>query len=71
MTLVSVGLVEDPKWGRRQVVLKDPNSTAILLLTGTTGMAGALGALSALFAAAGGDEPNSAAVLACVVAFVG
>jgi len=60
MTLVSVGLVEDPKWGRRQ-----------LLLTGTTGMAGALGALSALFAAAGGDEPNSAAVLACVVAFVG
>mmetsp|Transcript_30768 Transcript_30768/g.60205 ORF Transcript_30768/g.60205 Transcript_30768/m.60205 type:complete len:563 (-) Transcript_30768:212-1900(-) len=60
MTLVSVGLVENPKWGRRP-----------LLLTGTAGMAASLGALSAIFALAGGEEPSSTAVLACVVAFVG
>mmetsp|Transcript_45165 Transcript_45165/g.72634 ORF Transcript_45165/g.72634 Transcript_45165/m.72634 type:complete len:129 (-) Transcript_45165:221-607(-) len=34
-------------------------------------MTASLAALSAIFAQAGGDDPSSTAVLACVVAFVG
>mmetsp|Transcript_664 Transcript_664/g.900 ORF Transcript_664/g.900 Transcript_664/m.900 type:complete len:539 (+) Transcript_664:23-1639(+) len=60
MTLLSVGLVEDPKWGRKS-----------LLLAGTSGMTVSLAALSALFATSGGEEPSAAAILACVIAFVG
>lgn len=59
MTLVSVRLVEDPKWGRRP-----------LLLAGTAGMTLSLAALSLLFIG-GAETVNQAAVLACIVAFVG
>ena len=60
MTLVSVRLVEDPRWGRRP-----------LLLYGTAGMTLSLFALSALFALGGAAGPSQGLVIACVVAFVG
>uniref|UniRef100_A0A7S1J0V0 Major facilitator superfamily (MFS) profile domain-containing protein n=1 Tax=Eutreptiella gymnastica TaxID=73025 RepID=A0A7S1J0V0_9EUGL len=60
MTLVSVQLVEDERFGRRP-----------LLIYGTTGMTVALAALALLFATAGPAGPSSALVIACVVAFVG
>eukprot|EP00667_Euglena_gracilis_P005927 EG_transcript_5969 len=60
MTLVSVQLVEDPRCGRRP-----------LLLIGTAGMALSLVGLSLLFLTAGAAAPNPTAVIASVVAFVG
>jgi len=59
MTLISVNLVEDPKWGRRP-----------LLLLGTSGMAVSLLALAALFSG-GADSVNQSAVIASIVAYVG
>jgi hypothetical protein len=60
MTIVSAALVEDPKWGRRT-----------LLLYGNVGVAASLAGLTALYAAAGDGEPNQAAIIACILAFVG
>lgn len=60
MTLVSVALVEKDSFGRRP-----------LLLAGTAGMSVSLAALTALFATAGGAAPDSGAVIACIVAYVG
>ena len=61
MTIVSAALVEDPKWGRRT-----------LLLYGNAGVTASLVGLTALYAAAGpGGEPNQAAIIACILAFVG
>lgn len=59
MTLVSVSLVENPKWGRRP-----------LLLLGTAGMTGSLLALSLLFAG-GADAINQSAVILAIVSYVG
>jgi len=59
MTLVSVGLVENPNWGRRQ-----------LLIVGTSGMALSLAALAAVFSG-GADSANQSAIIAAVVAYVG
>ncbi|EKX44485.1 hypothetical protein GUITHDRAFT_109605 [Guillardia theta CCMP2712] len=59
MTLLSVNLVEDPKWGRRP-----------LLLLGTSGMAVSLLVLAALFSG-GADSINQSAVIASIVAYVG
>mmetsp|Transcript_4139 Transcript_4139/g.9094 ORF Transcript_4139/g.9094 Transcript_4139/m.9094 type:complete len:157 (+) Transcript_4139:172-642(+) len=59
MTLVSVNLVEDPKWGRRP-----------LLILGTSGMTVSLLILSALFSG-GAESINQAAVLATIFAYVG
>ena len=60
MTLVSSNLVEDPKWGRRS-----------LLLYGNAGITASLGALTALYALAPEAGPNQAAVIACILVFVG
>lgn len=61
MTIVSAALVEDPKWGRRQ-----------LLLVGNSGVTVSLAALTALYAtAAPGTEPNQAAIIAAILLFVG
>lgn len=60
MTLVSAQLVEDPKWGRRQ-----------LLLYGNAGVAATLAGLSILYATAGPDGPNQAAVICMIFAYVG
>ena len=54
-------MVEDPKWGRRT-----------LLLYGNAGVTASLVALTALYAAAGpGGEPNPASIIACILLFVG
>ncbi len=58
-TLLSVALVENPKFGRRP-----------LLITGTAGMTLSLLVLSALFVN-GPDSVNQGAVLAAVFAYVG
>lgn len=60
MTLVSAALVEDPRFGRRS-----------LLLYGNTGVTLSLAALSALYFFAGPDGPNQAAIISCILAFVG
>jgi Sugar (and other) transporter len=61
MTLLSSSLVEDPKWGRKT-----------LLLYGNIGITVSLVALTALYAAAGlSGEPNQAAILASILLFVG
>eukprot|EP01041_Mallomonas_annulata_P011154 gene11154-23314_t len=60
MTLVSAALVEDPKWGRRQ-----------LLLYGNAGITASLVALSVLYGTAGVDGPNQAAIIAAILVFVG
>lgn len=60
MTLVSSALVEDPKWGRRS-----------LLLVGNAGVTASLTALTALYALAPEAGPNQAAVIACILVFVG
>ena len=60
MTIVSAALVEDPKWGRRT-----------LLLYGNAGVTASLVGLTALYASAGSGEPNQAGVVACILAFVG
>jgi len=59
MTLVSAALVEDPKWGRRS-----------LLLVGNTGITASLVGLAALYGTAG-NEPNQVAIIACILVFVG
>jgi sugar porter (SP) family MFS transporter len=61
MTIVSASLVEDPKWGRKT-----------LLLYGNVGITVSLVALTALYATAGlSGEPNQAAILASILLFVG
>ena len=60
MTIVSAALVEDPKWGRRS-----------LLLYGNAGVTVSLACLTTLYATAGDGVPNQAAVIACILAFVG
>ena len=60
MTIVSAKLVEDERFGRRS-----------LLLYGNTGVAASLTGLTALYALAGDGEPNQAAIIACILAFVG
>ena len=60
MTIVSAALVEDPKWGRRS-----------LLLYGNAGVTASLACLTTLYATAGDGVPNQAAVIACILAFVG
>ena len=60
MTIVSAALVEDPKWGRRS-----------LLLYGNAGVTVSLAALTTLYATAGDGVPNQAAVIDCILAFVG
>jgi len=59
MTLVSVQLVDSPRWGRRP-----------LLLIGTTGMTVSLAILGALFAN-GADNISQGAVIAAIVSYVG
>merc|ERR1719183_495256 len=59
MTLVSVQLVDSPRWGRRP-----------LLLIGTGGMTVSLAVLAALFSG-GADNINQAAVIAAIVSYVG
>lgn len=60
MTLVSAALVEDPRFGRRT-----------LLLYGNAGITAALVGLSVLYGTAGVDGPNQPAIIACILAFVG
>lgn len=60
MTLVSARLVEDPNWGRRS-----------LLLYGNAGITLSLVSLSLLYTFAGEAGPNQAAIIGCVLAFVG
>jgi MFS family permease len=60
MTIVSAALVENPNWGRRP-----------LLLYGNIGITISLAGLTALYTAAGTGEPNQAAIIACILAFVG
>ena len=59
MTLLSVQLVDSPRWGRRP-----------LLLIGTSGMTVSLAVLGALFAG-GADNINQGAVIAAIVSYVG
>jgi len=60
MTVVSAALVEDPRFGRRS-----------LLLYGNAGVTLALGGLTALYSTAGPEGPNTNAIIACILAFVG
>lgn len=60
MTIVSAALVEDPRFGRRS-----------LLLYGNAGITASLAALSALYALGGDAGPNQAAIIACILVFVG
>ena len=60
MTIISASLVEDPRFGRRK-----------LLLYGNGGMTASLMALTSLYVTAGDSSPDSAAVIACILAFVG
>ena len=60
MTIVSAALVEDERFGRRP-----------LLLYGNIGVTASLVGLTALYGAAGSGEPNQAAIIACILAFVG
>lgn len=60
MTVVSAALVEDPRFGRRS-----------LLLYGNAGITASLVGLSALYGLAGDAGPNQAAIIACILVFVG
>lgn len=58
--VVSAALVEDPRFGRRS-----------LLLYGNAGMTLSLAGLTALYGLAGEAGPNQAAIIACILVFVG
>ena len=60
MTVASAALVEDPRFGRRS-----------LLLYGNAGITASLAGLTALYATAGEAGPNQAAIIACILVFVG
>jgi len=62
MTLVSAKLVENPEWGRKQ-----------LLLYGNAGITASLLGLSAIYTvgASSPDGPNQAAIISCILLFVG
>ena len=60
MTIVSSELVEDPKYGRKS-----------LLLIGNSIVTVSLFLLAAVYGFAGPEGPNQAAVIACILAFVG
>lgn len=60
MTIISSFLVENPKFGRRS-----------LLLYGNIGVTASLTALTALYGFAGPDGPNTNAIIACILSFVG
>jgi hypothetical protein len=62
MTLVSAKLVENPSWGRKQ-----------LLLYGNAGITASLLGLSAIYTlgASSPDGPNQAAIITCILLFVG
>ena len=62
MTLVSAKLVENPNWGRKQ-----------LLLYGNAGITASLLGLSAIYTlgASSPDGPNQAAIITCILLFVG
>jgi hypothetical protein len=62
MTLVSAKLVENPEWGRKQ-----------LLLYGNAGITASLIGLSAIYTlgASSPDGPNQAAIISCILLFVG
>ena len=60
MTLVSAALVEDPKWGRKQLLLYGNSAVTVSLI-----------ALSALYGTAGAEGPNQAAIISCILLFVG
>ena len=60
MTVASAALVEDPRFGRRS-----------LLLYGNAGITASLLGLTTLYATAGEAGPNQAAIIACILVFVG
>jgi hypothetical protein len=60
MTILSSFLVENPSFGRKT-----------LLLYGNIGVTASLAALSALYGFAGPDGPDTNAIIACILAFVG
>ena len=60
MTIISASLVENPKYGRRK-----------LLLYGNAGVTVSLATLAGLYATAGAAGPSSSLVIACILAFVG
>lgn len=60
MTIVSAALVEDPRFGRRS-----------LLLYGNAGITASLVGLTALYGTAGDAGPNNAAIISCILVFVG
>lgn len=62
MTLVSAKLVENPDWGRKQ-----------LLLYGNAGITASLIGLSTIYTlgASSPDGPNQAAIISCILLFVG
>ena len=60
MTIISSYLVENPKFGRKS-----------LLLYGNMGVTASLGALTALYGFAGPEGPDTNAIIACILAFVG
>ena len=60
MTLLSSSLVENPRFGRKS-----------LLLYGNIGVFLSLGSLTALYGFAGPDGPSTNAIIACILAFVG
>lgn len=62
MTIVSANLVENPQWGRRQ-----------LLLVGNAGVTASLLGLSLFYflGSTTADGPNQLAIITCIMAFVG
>lgn len=60
MTILSSFLVENPKFGRKS-----------LLLYGNIGVTASLLALTALYGYAGPEGPNTNAIILCILSFVG